>query len=254
MEPESPLQPHDSVETAAVETRPRPPRWGLGDFVVGLVGGWALASLVAVLWFEITGEEDLDLTGQALSQIGLWTGMVGASLAASRKKGAGRLSEDFGFRARWPDLGIGVLVAVAVQLLVLPAIAFLLRPLLGEPEVSGPVQDLLDNARGLAFVGLILSVSVGAPLVEELFFRGLLLRSLQRRIPDWAAVVVSAVAFGLAHGSALPIEGVVLVMISLTVFGAVLATLAIRTGRLGPGIVAHAIFNLFTLLYLTFTG
>ena len=60
-------------------------------------------------------------------------------------------------------------------------------------------------------------------------------------------------AFGLAHGSALPVDAVVLVMVSLTVFGAILATLAIRTGRLGPGIVAHAVFNLFTLLYLTFT-
>jgi membrane protease YdiL (CAAX protease family) len=137
---------------------------------------------------------------------------------------------------------------------VLPGIAYLMRPLLGEPEVSGPVQDLLDKSQGLAFAGLILSVAVGAPLVEELFFRGLLLRSLQRRVPDWAAVVVSAVAFGIAHGSALPVDAVLLVMISLTVFGAILAILAIRTGRLGPSIVTHAVFNLFTLLYLTFAG
>jgi membrane protease YdiL (CAAX protease family) len=119
--------------------------------------------------------------------------------------------------------------------------------------VSGPVQDLLDKSQGLAFAGLILSVAVGAPLVEELFFRGLLLRSLRRRMPDWAAVALSAVAFGIAHGSALPVDAVLLVMISLTAFGAILAVLALRTGRLGPGIVTHAVFNLFTLLYLTFT-
>jgi membrane protease YdiL (CAAX protease family) len=242
------------VEPQSVETAPRPPRWGLGDFLVGVVGGYALASLVAAVWFRVTGDEELNLAGQAFSQIGLWTGMVGTAVVASHKKGAGRLSEDFGFRARWSDLGLGVLVAVAVQILVLPAIAFLLRPLLGEPEVSGPVQDLLDKSRGVAYLGLILSVAVGAPLVEELFFRGLLLRSLQRRMPDWAAVVLSAGAFGLAHGSALPVDAVVLVMISLTVFGAILAMLAIRTGRLGPSIVTHAVFNLFTLLYLTFTN
>jgi membrane protease YdiL (CAAX protease family) len=61
-------------------------------------------------------------------------------------------------------------------------------------------------------------------------------------------------AFGLSHASALPADAVILVMVSLTVFGAVLAVLAVRTGRLGPSIVTHAVFNLFTLLYLTFAG
>lgn len=233
---------------------PRPPRWGLGDFLVGVFGGYALASLIAAVWYAASGDDELNLAGQAVSQMGLWTGMVGAAVVASHRKGAGTLAEDFGLKGKWSDIGLGLLVALAVQLLVLPGIAYLLRPLLGEPEVSGPVQDLLDKSQGLAFAGLILSVAVGAPIVEELFFRGLLLRSLQRRVPDWAAVATSAVAFGIAHGSALPVDAVLLVMISLTVFGAILAVMAIRTGRLGPSIVTHAVFNLFTLLYLTFTG
>lgn len=247
MEPQPPvLDPPPAPAT-------RPPRWGLGDFLVGVFGGYALASLVAALWFNVSGDNELSLAGQAASQIGLWIGMVGATVVASHRKGAGTLAEDFGLRGRWSDVATGVVVAVGAQLLVLPAIAYLLRPLLGNPEVSGPVEDLLDKAHGLAFAGLLLSVAVGAPIVEELFFRGLLLRSLQRRLPDWAAVAVSAVAFGIAHGSALPVDAVVLVMVSLTVFGAILATLAVKTGRLGPGIVAHAGFNLFTLLYLTFS-
>lgn len=246
MEPQPALPPPPAA--------PRPPRWGLGDFLVGVFGGYALASLIAAIWYAASGDDELNLAGQAVSQMGLWAGMVGAAVVASRRKGAGTLAEDFGLKGKWSDIGLGVAVAVAVQLLVLPGIAYLMRPLLGEPEVSGPVQDLLDRSQGLAFAGLILSVAVGAPIVEELFFRGLLLRSLQRRVPDWAAVVVSAVAFGIAHGSALPVDAVILVMASLTVFGAILAVMAIRTGRLGPSIVTHAVFNLFTLLYLTFTG
>ena len=244
-QPEPPLLPPPPA--------PRPPRWGLGDFLAGVFGGYALASLAAALWVAITGETELGLAGQAFSQAGLWTGMVGTALLASRRKGAGTLAEDFGLRARWSDLGVGLLIALAVQLLALPAIAYLLRPLLGEPEVSGPVEELLDQSKGLAFLGLVLSVAVGAPIVEELFFRGLLLRSLQRRLGNAPAVVLSAVAFGIAHGSALPLDAVVLVMLSLTVFGAVLAVLALRTGRLGPSIVAHSVFNLFTILYLTFS-
>jgi membrane protease YdiL (CAAX protease family) len=244
------VDPEPSPETVT-EPPPAPPRWGLGDWFVGLLASYALASLAAGLWIALSGDEELDLAGQAFSQIGLWTGMVGVVLFASRRKGAGRLAEDFGFRARWSDIGLGLAVALVVQLLVLPAIGFLLQPLLGEPEVSEPVREMIEDSQGVAYVGLLLSVAVGAPIVEELFFRGLLLRSLQRRLGNAFAIGLSAVAFGLAHGSTLGVNAVILVMVSLMVFGAVLAGLALRTGRLGPGIVAHAMFNLFTVVYLT---
>jgi membrane protease YdiL (CAAX protease family) len=230
----------------------RPPRWGLGDFLLGLVVGLTLSSLMAALWFAATGDQELGLAGQALSQVGLWTGMVGSVFVASHRKGAGRLSKDFGFKARWSDIALGVAVALAAQLVILPAVGLLLRPLLGNPKVSQPVQDLIDKAHGPAYFALVFSVALGAPVVEELFFRGLLLGALRRRLNDGLAVALSAVTFGLAHGSSLPADAVILVMVSLTVFGAMLAALAIRTGRLGPGIVAHAAFNLFTVLYLTF--
>lgn len=232
---------------------PPPPRWGVGDWLLGLLAGLALSTLFASAWLAFTGDKDLNLTGQALSQVGLWTGMLGSVLLASHRKGTGSVARDFGFSARWSDIGLGALVALAVQIVVLPLLGLLLRPLLGQPEVSGPVRDLMDETKGASFIILVLSVSVGAPLVEELFFRGLLLRSLQRRLPDGWAVALAAVAFGLAHGSALPADAVILVIVSLTVFGAVLAVLALRTGRLGPGIVAHALFNLFTIIYLAAT-
>lgn len=238
------------MEPQPQQTAPRAPRWGVGDFLLGLVVGLTLSSIFASLWLSLTGEKQLSLAGQGFSQIGLWTGMVGSVVFASRRKGAGNLGEDFGFRARWSDIGLGAGVAVVVQLVVLPGLAYLLRPLLGQPEVSGPVKDLLDQASGPAFLGLVASVAVGAPLVEELFFRGLLLRSLQRRLGDGWAVALSAITFGLAHASNMPADGVVLVVVSLTVFGAVLAVVALRTGRLGPGMVAHGLFNLLTVLYL----
>jgi membrane protease YdiL (CAAX protease family) len=93
-------------------------------------------------------------------------------------------------------------------------------------------------------------VTVGAPVVEELFFRGLVLRSLQRRFPDTAAVPLSAVVFGLAHLQALSAAGLLVVVTSLTALGVVLALLAVRSGRLGPAMWAHATFNAFTVVVL----
>src|SRR5215210_7258130 len=75
VEPQSPLQ---QPEPAVTEPRRR--RWGLGDFLLGLLAGYSLATLAVVFWVAVTGDEDLNLAGQAFSQVGLWTGMVGAAV------------------------------------------------------------------------------------------------------------------------------------------------------------------------------
>ncbi|MDP8937347.1 MAG: CPBP family intramembrane metalloprotease [Actinomycetota bacterium] len=232
-------------------TAPPPPapvrRWGLGDVLLGMVVGLCLSSVFASAWLAVTGDADLGLGGRAASQVGLWTGLVGAVVLAARRKGSGRVAEDFGFRARWSDLGTGVAAALGAQFVVVPLVALLLLPLLGRPEVSGPVEDLVNDARGPAFAGLVLTAVIGAPIVEELFFRGLLLRSLEARFGTGWAVGGSSVIFGLSHPNDLSAAGVVVVMVSLAALAALLAVLVVRTGRLAPAIVAHAAFNALNL-------
>lgn len=222
-------------------------RWGLGDVLFGMVVGLSLSSLFASVWLGVTGDRELGLGGRAASQVGLWIGLVGTVVRAARRKGTGSVADDFGLRFRWSDLGLGVGAALAAQLIVVPLVAIVLAPLLGDPDVSGPVEDLVDDARGPAFAGLVLTAVVGAPFVEELFFRGLLLRSLQARWGSGWAVAASSVVFGLAHPNDLPVAGVVLVMVSLAVLAVLLALLVVRTGRLGAAIVAHAAFNALNL-------
>ncbi|MDQ1494218.1 MAG: protease family protein, partial [Actinomycetota bacterium] len=93
-----------------------------------------------------------------------------------------------------------------------------------------------DKAHGAGVVLLILVVAVAAPIVEEIFFRGLVLRSLERRMSRGWAIVVSSAVFGAAHFEPLQFP-------ALFLFGLVAAILATRTGRLGPGIWAHVAFN-----------
>ena len=227
------------------------PRWGLGDAAIGFLVGLVLSTVVASAWLasQGPGAEDLSLGGQALAAVALWVGLAGAAVFASRVKGTGSLAEDFGFRIRPVDLLIGLVAGVAGQVMI-QVIDLILGPLLGNPEVSGPVEDLVDSASGAGMVVLYVFVAMGAPIVEELFFRGLLLRSLMRRTsPTWA-IVISGALFGIAHPQDLPAEALILVMVSLAALGMLLAWLAIRFDRLGPAIVAHMVFNAWTLTFL----
>ncbi|MCA1690915.1 MAG: lysostaphin resistance A-like protein [Acidimicrobiales bacterium] len=244
MSPEEELQP---VEATGV---PPQPRWGLGDAAAGFLIGFVLSSFAASVWLAGTGGRELSIGGQALAQVGLWVGLAGSAVLAARRKGSGSIGVDFGFRARGTDIPLGAVVGLLGQAALVPAVAFLLRPLLGRPDVDGPVEDLFESAHGVGLVGVVLFAVVGAAIVEELFFRGLLLRSLQRRLGTGGAVAVSAGLFGLSHPQPLPAEGQILVMVSLTALGVVLAALAVRTGRLGPPIVAHAAFNAWTAAIL----
>jgi uncharacterized protein len=247
MEPTVPAVPPGEVPPAPPgEVRPVP-RWGFGDVVAGLVAGLVLSSLLAGVWLGFSGEDELSIGGKAFSQMGLWIGLVGSAVLATRRKGSGSLADDFGWRFRWVDLALGAAAAVLAVLVVVPLVGLLLRPLLGDPDVSGPVETLVDEARGPAIIGLALVAVVGAPLVEELFFRGLLLRSLQKRFSDGWAIAGSSVFFGLAHPNDLPAEGQIVVMTALAALAVVLAFLAVRTKRLGGPIVAHAVFNAVNL-------
>ena len=90
------------------------------------------------------------------------------------------------------------------------------------------------------------------PLVEETFFRGLVLRGLLatsrrlgRPLGVLLPVVLDGIVFGLAHFEVLQLLG-------LAAFGVVLAALATRERRLGPCIFAHATFNLVAVLSVAF--
>ena len=123
--------------------------------------GLVLSSVLAGVWLGVSGDEELNIGGQAFSQMGLWIGLVGSVVLATRRKGSGSLTIDFGWAFRPVDLPLGVAVAVFAIVVVVPGVTFLLGPLLGEPEVSGPVKDLVDEASGPAIVGLVLVAVVG---------------------------------------------------------------------------------------------
>lgn len=230
------------------------PRWGVGDAAMAIAVGIVLQVTAASIYLAATkrgaGEgNDLSLAAVALLEIPLWVGLLGIPWWATRTKGKG-LVADLGLRQRRTDppigFGLGVLVqAVVVPLLYLPF--FWLLPSFDSELVERPARELTDKADGLGVVLLVLIVVLAAPVIEEICYRGLLMRALTARYgPTWG-LAGSSTIFAASHFQVVQFP-------ALLVFGLVAGYLAQRTGRLGLSIWLHVGFNawsVFALLALT---
>jgi uncharacterized protein len=175
------------------------------------------------------------------SLVGLWVGFLGAAVLAVNYGGATK--RRFGLSVRLIDiggLGLGVIAQLVIGLLYLPFKSHL-------QHFNAPITKLTGSSHGPSYVAVILLTAVGAPIVEEIFFRGVLFRGLFNVMPTTAsslgavvsglgAMVLDGVLFGLAHGELAQFAG-------LAIFGAFLSYLFLRTGRLGMSMAAHIAFN-----------
>ncbi|MCU1493006.1 MAG: hypothetical protein JWO62_770 [Acidimicrobiaceae bacterium] len=260
----------------------RPNAFGLGEALVGLAAGFVLATVFTSVFGALSHHprSPSGYGSDVASLLGLWIGLVGGAIAASvrnrryeraRDRSATEpardlvqangavvpvttrdlLARDYGFAIKlWPDVPLGIVVGLASQYLLVPLLELPLLPFVPHlfHRLSQPAVSLTGDASGPGLVVLGVLVCLGSPLVEELYFRGLLLRALAARLAPRGArfgpvlsVVLVGLVFGLVHFE--PLE-----LIALAGFGMVLSVLAWRTGRLGPGIVAHMAFNTATFV------
>lgn len=214
----------------------------LADAAIGFLVGLLASTFLGGLVFTIAGE-DSELAVTAASLVGLWIGLTWSAVRASRKRGTGSVRRDFGVSVTWGDLWLGLLGGIGVQSIV--AVMYLPFSELNE-ELSAPARELAEQAPDRAgLLALSALVVIGAPLVEEIFFRGVLMGAL-KRLGLAVAVVVSAVAFAFVH------FGQLLAMPAFVVLGVVLGLLTLGRGRLGAAIVTHATFNAITMAVLLF--
>lgn len=240
-----------SVPVSEPDTVMRDRRWGLGDvvlgFVVGQLGGLVMMSAILAATDRSPDEiDELSLGLVAVAQVGLWLGLLGVPLVATRLKGNG-LVADLGLAWRREDIWKGGLVGVIVQFPLLPLLYWPILEALDKSsgDLEGPARELTDRATDpFGVVLLVLIVGVGAPIIEEIFYRGLMQRSLLKRgLPAWVAITVTSLVFGMSHFQLLQLPG-------LALAGAVFGVLAQRAGRLGPAITAHVGFNMVTVVAL----
>lgn len=234
-----------------IEAREEVPRWGMLDVVVAFVVA-QLASLVGFSAFaahrgvpvDELSTDALAIGEVALLQVPLWLGLLGVPLLATRIRGNGPV-HDLGWRATLWDAPAGVVLGVACQFVLVPLVTLpvLLLSDTDQEALEAPARELTDKATGAGVLVLVLVVVVAAPLAEEVFFRGLLQRTLLRSLPVWPAMIVTSLAFGASHFQLVQFP-------ALAAFGLVLSYVAHRTDRLGLNTWAHVGFNATTVVIL----
>jgi membrane protease YdiL (CAAX protease family) len=102
--------------------------------------------------------------------------------------------------------------------------------------------DRYTGDRGVLIALLIVAVVV-APLVEELMFRGVVMRGFASVAPVWLAVVGQGLCFGAAHVDPVRGWGNIGLLLVLGAVGAVFGAAAYLLRRIGPTMIAHALYN-----------
>jgi uncharacterized protein len=102
-----------------------------------------------------------------------------------------------------------------------------------------PSNAWITMPKGVPWIVLFVVLAVaGAPLAEEMFFRGWLYTGLRSKMRAWAAITVTATLFALAHWEKTHIY-------ALAVFpvGIALGVVRERTGSIKASMAVHAVYN-----------
>ena len=166
----------------------------------------------------------------------LWTPLIAAVLVANHRRSSlehvtGNRSAGIRFHITWMDVLNGAFVGLLLRtvMIVLELVS------VGYVTSSSTMFETEYNLLWVA--STIVAPALIAPIVEELFFRGLVLPAIG---VNWIGVIGSAVIFSLFH---LVTGFNPLTAMSTFVVGIVLGYLAMRTGRLGASITAHIVYN-----------
>src|SRR5690606_18184755 len=125
----------------------------------------------------------------------LFGAMFGATVLFSRTLGSGSVRKDFGIAIKTEDIGWGALTFVGTM------VARLILAIFLSNVVDDPVREVGDSLdlEGAVLLAFALAAIVGAPIVEEIAFRGVLQRGLTKLMGAPAAIGLQGVLFAAYH-------------------------------------------------------
>lgn len=189
---------------------------------VALQAGVGAAVMAA--WAMATGVQDLTATKLIVSMSACNVIAIAIFLLAKWSK----VSPNYIRSRPWSVLFWSALVAVGGGI-----------PMSWLQEQMPTLPDFIQNEMGMIINDEwgYFTVAMLAPFVEELIFRGAILRALLEKIKNhWWAIVISAILFSLMHGN--PAQ-----MPFAFVAGIFLGWAYYRTGSIIPGVTYHWVNN-----------
>ena len=208
------------------------PWWGMGDAVIAFIGAGVLSVITSIV-LVTSGIYPVHGWGLIISTGTPWLFLAGWPILAATRKGNGARI-DYGLLGTTKHIKLGLLAGlVAISLGGLVGIV--------QQRFTGPISsvagDLAVNQQGFVLIIFLLMIMFGAPIVEEIAFRGLLFSSLVKaQLSGTISVLLSAVIFSLFH---FELSRVLI----LFVIGLVLGEVRRRTGSTLAAIAAHFVVN-----------
>jgi len=212
--------------------------------IIIVVAGFLATALIGSLEFSpslpVTYPDILPLDRERIWRMAVWllamqTIIVLLVLAASSMFG-GRVAEVLVLDTRVP--GRLFLAAVVIMFLAQAVYNAIVLPFAHETVVDD-VRPLAEPLESDAFWVFALALVVGAPVSEEILFRGFLLSALaQSRLGFFGAAMVTTLAWTILHAG---YSGIGLIEVFLA--GLLFSWLLWRTGSLWVPLVCHGIYN-----------
>ena len=219
------------------------PTWGMGDALISLVGAVGL-SLVISLALMSQNIDPENGWGLIFAFSAPWLAMAGWPILATSLKGNGP-KIDLGLIAPRTHLRLGFVAGLA-SLAVASLVALVVTRFTG--PISSTAGDIGVNQSGIVLVIFVLMAMFGAPIAEEIAFRGILFGALAKaHVNEHLVVVITALVFALFHFE--PKRFVILFVI-----GMILGEVRRRTGSTSAAIIAHIVNNTPAALFILVTA
>lgn len=227
----------------------------VGLSIFGIIGVGLLVALAMVASAAFGGDLSAVMAGEPMSggvmalatvvQFGMMFALAALLGLALRR----RLSETFAIR--WPH-ATAVVAAVLGGLVVGVFPGWIAEQLASYvPSIdSGNLQminELIASGSLSSRIGMWLVVCVGAPVVEELVFRGFMWDALALRLPRGAVWVGTSLLFAAYHMDPIHVMAVVFT-------GLFLGWLRNVSGSIVPGMIAHGVNNALAAAAATWVG
>jgi len=219
------------------------PTWGMGDAIISLVGAMGLSLIVGLALMSQNIDPE-NSWGLIVAFSAPWIALAGWPIVATKLKGNGP-KLDLGLVAPRTQLRLGFVAGLA-SLVIASLMAVVVTRFTG--PLSSAAGDIGLNQTGIVLVLFVLLAMFGAPIVEEIAFRGMLYGALAKaHVNEHLVVLITALVFALFHFE--PKRFLILLVIGL-----ILGEVRRRTGSTSAAIVAHIVNNAPAALFILVNG